>query len=94
MANTVQPVAPDDLPSWPTKRLMGLRAGLLRCEDSLASSDVQDLAEIDPSVIRFKEDPRWSALYDAVRAVLSTREHVPSRLDGKQARRDRSRQGR
>ncbi len=93
VTQTVQPVDPDALSSWPTKRLMGLRQRLLRCEETLETSDVQSDAELDPSVIRFKQDPRWSALYDAVRAVLSTREHVPSGLERKQTRRERARRG-
>lgn len=91
VTRTVSPVAPDTLASWPTKRLMGLRQSLLRCEESLETSDVQSAAELDPSVIRFKEDPRWLALYDAVRAVLDTREHVRSGLERDPGRRRRER---
>ncbi len=77
MPSLVQPVPSGDLASWPTKRLLALRDRLLHCEESLEQSDVQDLGEVDVSVIRFKDDPRWSELYEAVRNILITREHVP-----------------
>lgn len=79
MSSLVQPVASTLLASLPTKRLLSLRDKLLRCEDSLEQSDVEDLGEIDPSVIRFKDDPRWAEMYAAVRSILATREHVPRR---------------
>lgn len=77
MPSLVEPVDVALLPKWHTKRLLQLRNKLLRCEASLDASDVEDLAELDASLIRFKDDPRWQPLYDAVRAQLSTREHVP-----------------
>lgn len=88
MPRVVQPVSLAALTSWPTKRLLGLRKRLLRCEESLALSDVQDLSEIDVAVIRFKEDPRWRALYEATLAVLDTREHVVTGVEQQQRRRD------
>lgn len=71
----VIPVPLADLSAWPTRRLLALRDRLLRCEASVELSDVQHAAEIDPSVIRFKADPRWTELYSAVLSVLSSREH-------------------
>ncbi|MFK7999339.1 MAG: hypothetical protein AB8H86_07060 [Polyangiales bacterium] len=91
MPRVVQPVPLTALTSWPTKRLMGLRKRLLRCEESLALSDVCDLAEIDPALIRFKEDPRWRALYEATLAVLATRENVVSGVEQQERRRERAR---
>jgi hypothetical protein len=86
MASVVTPVPASELPEWPTKRLLALRDRLLHCEESLELSDVQDLSEIDPSVIRFREDPRWSELYEATLAILNTREHVPRGLEQKARR--------
>lgn len=83
MPSPVKPVALGDLSSWPTRRLLALRDRLLRCEDTPDQSDVQDLAEIDPSVIRFKDDPRWTELYEATINVLNTREHVPTGTERK-----------
>ena len=77
MSSLITPVALDVLPSWPTRRLLGLRDKLLRCESSLEASDVQNAGEVDPAVIRFKDDPRWGELDEAALRLLSTREHVP-----------------
>ena len=80
MPSIVAVVESDKLTRLTTKQLLSLRDRLLRCEDSLAKSDVEPAAvssEIDPATIRFKDDPRWSNLYNAVKAELSTREHVP-----------------
>lgn len=88
MPSLVEPVASGDLPSWPTKRLLGLRDRLLRCEETLDQSDVQDLAEIDPSVIRFRDDPRWQELYAATIEELNTREHVPTGTERKLRRKE------
>ncbi len=80
MPSIVQPIPLGDLASYNTKQLLGPRDRLLACEDSLAASDImpEDAeTEVDPSTIRFKDDPRWSALYEAVKAELATGEHVP-----------------
>ena len=77
MPSRVPPIDLDTLATWPTKRLLALRDRVLRCEENIGVSDVQDLSELDANIIRFKDDPRWKAHYDGVRAVLSTREHVP-----------------
>jgi hypothetical protein len=79
------------------KRLLALRDRLLACEESLADSDVypEDISsEIDPAKIRFKDDPRWVLLYDAVKAELSTREHVPRRDERRAQQQPGSRKGR
>lgn len=79
MPSVVKPESLDQLENFATKQLLGLRDRLLACESSLAESDPlpQDVeTEIDPSRIRFKDDPRWVDLYQAVKAELSTREHV------------------
>jgi hypothetical protein len=78
------------------KRLLALRDRLLACEESLADSDVypEDVAsEIDPTKIRFKDDPRWGLLYNAIKAELSTREHVPRGNELRAQRRARRPQG-
>ncbi len=79
MSSIVAVLESDKLTKLTTKQLLSLRDRLLRCEDSLATSDVEPAAvssEIDPATIRFKDDPRWTNLYNAVKAELSTREHV------------------
>lgn len=78
MPSVITPVALDILPSWPTHRLLGFRDKLLRCEARLDTSDVQHLSELDPTRIRFKDDPRWTELYEATLQLLRTHEHVLS----------------
>lgn len=87
MPSHVPPIALDTLAKWPTKRLLALRDRLLRCEENVDASDVQNLTELEANTIRFKDDPRWKAHYDAVRTVLSTREHVPGG-DARRAQRE------
>jgi hypothetical protein len=84
--------APGDLDSLRTTELMGLRAQLLRCGESLETSDLQtpaDFAKLDPDGIYFKNDPRWAPLYADVKRILGTREHLPSRAKRAVAKRGR-----
>jgi hypothetical protein len=76
VVSIISPIALETLADMPTKQLLGLRDRLLACEESLQASDA-DASEIDVATIRFKDDPRWVALYNAVKATLATREHVP-----------------
>ncbi len=72
---TVKHYEPEELRSWTTRRLLSLRDRLLRCEEALADSDWES-ADVDPSRITFKDDPRWLPLYEAVRLLLGDRGHV------------------
>jgi hypothetical protein len=72
----LQPLPCATLSALTARQLLGLRNRLLRLEDSAKSSD-RHAAEMDPRLIQFKSDPRWSEAYDAVRAELSKREHLP-----------------
>ena len=88
MTSIVKVVAPAALTKLTTKRLLALRNRLLACEESFADSDVlpDDAAsEIDPASIRFKDDPRWALLFNAVKAELSTREHASTNRTGRAA---------
>lgn len=40
----------------------------------VSQSDID--REVDPNTIRFKTDPRWIELYEAIKAELANREHV------------------
>lgn len=96
MPSAVEPVSPAVLVAWPTKRLLALRDRLLRCEADIEHSDIQwpeDFARLDPSLIHFKDDPRWRELYETVKRILSTREHVPRSDERAAARRSRAKQG-
>lgn len=96
MPSAVEPVSPTVLVTWPTKRLLALRDRLLRCEADIEHSDIQRTEEVerlDPSLIHFKDDPRWSDLYETVKRILSAREHVPRAEERAAARRSRAKTG-
>ena len=82
MPRTVSPVDLTRLATWPTHRLLALRKRLLALEDSLELSDAEDPDEVDPTRIRFKDDPRWVAHMARLKALLAEREHVPSPKSG------------
>lgn len=84
MSSAVKPVSAADLTTWPTKRLLALRDRLLGCETDIEHTDIQrpeEVEKLDRSLIHFKDDPRWADLYETVKRILNTREHVPSSAD-------------
>ncbi len=84
---SVEAVSTEVLATWATKRLLGLRDRLLRCEEAIERSDIDSGdAALDPKRIYFKNDPRWIELHDSVRKVLSAREHVASGAERAAAR--------
>ena len=62
-----------------TLRLMGIRTSMLRLESVPIPEDMYGgeiaLTRVAPSLF-YKDDPRWQLQYDALLAVLNTREHV------------------
>ena len=44
--------------------------------------------------ILFKEEPAWQDAYAAVKAVLSTREHLPGPAERRQMRQERAKRSR
>jgi len=94
MPSIVTSISPSELAELATNQLLGLRDRLLACEDSPAHSDVtpaEAASAIDPTTIRFKDDLRWIVLYEAVKAELATREHVPGRDERRSDRQQRAR---
>jgi len=82
--------APEALTSMPTKQLLGRLRSLQQCEESAALSD-RTADEIASSEgILFKNTPEWQSAYADLKAVLGTREHVPSAAEGATARRQRT----
>jgi hypothetical protein len=75
----VRPITTAQLARTTTPRLLTYRNRLLELEDNSATSDLgeQELNALDPHFLFFKSDARWKELYDAVKAELSQREHVP-----------------
>lgn len=79
MRRHVRPVSTLQLTRMTTSRLLAFRGRLLELEDDGATSDLdpRELLALDPDLLFFKSDVRWRVLYDAVKAELSQREHVP-----------------
>ena len=74
------------------RRLVSLHQGPQAIDDQSlkpVAAQIQDLFErsgtvyisldIDPQTIRFKDDPRWTEQYHAVKQELATREHITRR---------------
>lgn len=97
MPSQVKPVSAADLATWPTKRLLALRDRLLRCEPDIEHTDIQhpeEFEKLDPALIHFKDDPRWTDLYETVKRILNTREHVPGGAERAAHRKTRGKQTR
>lgn len=75
---TVKPITRHRLETLTTERLLAYRNKLLSLEASLEQSDwnPEELRGIDPSLIVFKSDPRWSILYEDTLRVLECRQQV------------------
>ena len=62
----------DELNLLSIDRLLAYRDKALSIENSLIASDYVDTAQnLDPKFIWFKDDPRWQAVYNRIRAVLN-----------------------
>ena len=71
----IKPLPEAELRTLTTKPLLAYRSALLALED-LSWGTPWGKQPRDPSLIYFKDDPRWPALYALVKAELSTREHI------------------
>jgi hypothetical protein len=78
-----------DLEARPTKRLLGQLARLRACEENAAGSDAEP-HELDPTLVYFKDDPRWQQQYAELKRILATREHVPRPSERRASRRTKS----
>jgi hypothetical protein len=83
-------MSPEQHEHLPTKALLGRLVRLRKCEEAPEASDLDadELATVLP--IRFKSDPEWQAACEDVRAVLATREHLPSGPEREAARKRRA----
>lgn len=82
MPSQVKIVSKDELDSMHTGTLLRRRTALLQCEDSFAVSDRSDY-ESSPNPdetgwVEFKDQPQWRQVYEEVKDVLATREHIPT----------------
>ena len=71
-------IAPEQLETWPTKRLLGRLKALRRLEENIEASDLEPHELDGVEEIVFKADPRWSIAYKEVKAVLDKRENIRS----------------
>lgn len=83
----------DELESLPTRAVLGRLRRLRRCEQSPGDSDLsaEELVQVVP--IRFKSTPEWRTAVDDVKAVLATRENLPTRPEREAARKARGSRG-
>ena len=93
-ARAVPPLDQDQLESLPTKGLLLRLTRLRECEESRDGSDMTDEEAAAAAGILFKEEPAWQDAYEAVKAVLSTREHVPGPAERRQMRQERAKRDR
>jgi hypothetical protein len=82
-------LAPEILASMPTKQLLGRLRSLHQCEESAALSDrTPDQVAASEGIV-FKNTAEWQRAYADLKAVLATREHVPSATERALARHQR-----
>ena len=93
-ARAVPLIDPDELEHQTTKALLARLDRPRGCEDSRAGSDMatEEVEAVDG--ILFKGSPAWREAYEAVKAVLSTREHAPDPAERRQMRHDRAKSNR
>ena len=74
----------------PTKQLLGRLHSLQQCEESAALSDRTPEEVARGEGILFKGTAEWQRAYADLKAMLATREHVPSAAERGQARQQRA----
>ncbi len=75
-----------------TGTLMTRRNTLLKCEESFELSDQYQI--IQHNGIEFKNTSLWQQAYEDLKAVLSTRENIPSKQERKALRQAKAKQSR
>jgi len=73
-----------DLEDMHTGTLMSRRNALLKCEESFELSDQYQM--VKGNGIEFKNTSQWKQAYQDLKAVLSTRENIPSKQEGNKTR--------
>lgn len=69
----------------------------MRCAPSVEHTDLQrpeELEALDPRLILFSDDRRWTDLYETAKRILDAREHVPGGADRAAQREERGRRTR
>lgn len=88
MSNIVEPKSLEELESMHTGSLISRRKALLMCDESFEYSD-----ELEPpkhELIQFKDSDEWKKAYSELKAVLSTRENIPSKKERKELRQNKA----
>jgi hypothetical protein len=78
-----------------TAVLMKLRKSMLSLEEERKLSDCSEeelilIRESEESWLYFKDDVRWKVQYEALKSILDTREHYPSKFERKVLRQQRA----
>lgn len=71
----VRPLSASRIASLTTRRLIAYRRKLVALQESAGLSDLSaiGLAELDPSLIYFKDDPAWREMHELVKTELGGR---------------------
>lgn len=83
-------LAPKALGSLPTKQLLGRLRSLQQCEESEARSDRTPEEVAVSKGIVFKNTAEWQQAYADLKAVLATREHIPTAAERATTRQQRT----
>src|SRR5271167_331702 len=81
----------ESLLKMPTKQLLGRLQALHNCEESAAFSDRTAEEAAASNGILFKDTTEWREAYSHLKAVLTTREHLPKADERAKDRRERGR---
>ncbi len=77
----------EELKQLHTGTLMARREKLLRCEESLDTSDKDSSYSLPTGSIEFKASDEWQIAYKQLKEELSKREHWPSKGERREYRR-------
>jgi hypothetical protein len=80
----------EQLEAMHTGTLMKRRDALLKCDESFQLSDQSEMSPVASDHIEFKDTPEWKQAYAELKSVLATREHVPSKKERKEIRRQKA----
>jgi hypothetical protein len=81
----------ESLLKMPTKQLLGRLQALQKCEESAAFSDRTTKEAAASNGILYKDTTEWREAYCQLKAVLATREHLPTADERAKVRMERGR---
>jgi hypothetical protein len=86
-------LAPESLASMPTKQLLGRLLSLQQCEGAATLSDRSPGEAPTSKGILLKDTAEWQKAYADLKAVIATREHLPSAAERTKRRQERGQLG-